>query len=431
DRVAHSIVTDLNAMAIRALLKGYWTTGNLNYLTEANQLFETLFQKNWDGDYGGWFTEVVDGEPYDPLDDEDVKYYKLAEIQFQMILALEDLYETTDSIYPVRIIIDTLELVLVHLWDVEDEGFSSNGNQRWEVFNEMWEFHYTTVQAQAVLGLERIWSYGLPIVTQVRISPTNPRPKDIIYFSVTAFDDDGIDFVFINYTMETGDNKTHGTLPLSAHPTIGRLYNNSMGYLENNTEVNFDVVANDTTGRMFVAGNYNFIVRLDTFAPTAELHAIYPTDEVRIGDDVVIDMETYEFPPQSLTVYCEFWWRLNSAAYTPENMTPMGFSGDSLIWRIDLGQFLADDRITFFCRVMDEAGNIGESRVYILTILGPKFNITPFTTFQIVAVIGLIAAPGVGYVYARNRKRDHSDAQREGKKAARKRARRRGPRRRG
>ncbi|MFW9964815.1 MAG: hypothetical protein ACFFCX_14700, partial [Candidatus Sifarchaeia archaeon] len=50
DRVAYSIVTDLNAMAIRALLKGYGTTGNTTYLTEANQLFETLFYKNWDGD---------------------------------------------------------------------------------------------------------------------------------------------------------------------------------------------------------------------------------------------------------------------------------------------------------------------------------------------------------------------------------------------
>lgn len=428
DRVAHSIVTDLNAMAIRALLKGYGITGNTTYLTEANQLFETLFYKNWDGDFGGWYTEVVNGEPYDPLDDEDVKYYKYSEIQFQMILALEALYEITDSIYPVRIIVDTLELVLGHLWDIEDEGFVSNGNQKWEVFNDEWELHYTTVQAQAVLGLERISSYGLPIVTRVRIWPTNPRPQDPIDFSVTAFDEDGIDFVFVNFTMETGDNITHGNLSLSAHPTIGNLYNSSMGTLQNGTEVNFDVVANDTTGRMFVAGNYHFLVRIDIWAPIAELHAIYPTDEVRVGDDVVIDMETYEFPIHSYTEYCELWWRLNSAVYIQQNMTPMGFSGDRLIWRIILGQFNTDDKIDFFCFVMDESGNIGESRLYVLTILGPAINITPFTAFQIVATISLIAAPGVGYAYARSRKRGYSDAQREGKKAARKRARRRGPR---
>ena len=430
DRVAHSIVTDLNAMAIRALLKGYGTTGNTTYLAEANQLFETLFYKNWDGDFGGWYAEVVNGEPYDPLDDEDVKYYKYSEIQFQMVLTLEALYETTDSIYPVRIIIDTLELVLGHLWDVEDEGFVSNGNQRWEVLNEEWGLHYTTVQAQAVIGLERMWGYGLPIVTHVRIFPTNPRPHDTIDFSVNAFDDDGIDFVFVNFTIETGDNVTYGTLPLSAHPSIGGLYNNSMGTLQNGTEVNFDVVANDTTGRMFVAGNYHFLVRLDIWAPIAELHAIYPTDEVRVGDDVVIDMETYEFPLHSHTEYCELWWRLNSAVFTQQNMTPMGFSGDRLIWRISLGQFNAGDKIDFFCFVMDESGNIGESRVYVLTILGPRVNVTPFSTFQIVATVGLIAAPGLGYAYARTRKRGYSDAQREGKKDARRRARRRGPRRR-
>ncbi len=347
-----------------------------------------------------------------------------------MILALEALYETTDSIYPIRLVVDILELVLGNMWDVADEGFVSVGNQKWEVLSEDWQIHYTSIQAQAVLGLERIWGYGLPIVTRVRITPTNPRPQDIIYFSATAFDDDGIDFVFINYTMETGNNMTYGTLPLSAHPTIGGLYNNTIGTLQNDTEVNFDVVANDTTGRMFVAGNYHFLVRIDTFAPIAELHAIYPTDEVRVGDEVVIDMETWEFPLHSYTEYCELWWRLNSAAFTKENMTPIGFSGERLIWRIILGEFDAGDKIDFFCFVEDESGNIGESRVYVLTILGPEVNVTPFTTFQIVATIGLIAAPGVGYAYAKTRKRGYSDAQREGKKAARKRARRRGPRRR-
>ncbi|MFW9806737.1 MAG: hypothetical protein ACFFFK_08420, partial [Candidatus Thorarchaeota archaeon] len=76
DRVARSIVTDINAMAIRTLIRGYEATGNSTYLDSANELFETLFQNNWDGENGGWYAEVVDGVPYDPLDDEDVKFYK-------------------------------------------------------------------------------------------------------------------------------------------------------------------------------------------------------------------------------------------------------------------------------------------------------------------------------------------------------------------
>ncbi len=92
-------------------------------------VFETLIDNNWDAESGGWFAEVVDGEPYDPLEDEDVKFYKYSEIQFQMIVALEDLYEATDSIYPIRMVIDTLELTLGHLWDPGVEGFVSNGNQ--------------------------------------------------------------------------------------------------------------------------------------------------------------------------------------------------------------------------------------------------------------------------------------------------------------
>ncbi len=426
DRVAHSIVTDLNAMAIRALVKGYETTGNTTYLSEAALVLEALITNNWDGESGGWFTETVDGEPYDPLEDEDVKYYKYSEIQFQMILALEEMYEATDSIYHVRLVIDTLDLVLGYLWDSVEEGFVTNSNQIWGVITPDWKIHYTAVQAQAVLSLERIWSYGLPIVNHVRISPTNPRPQDSIYFSVTALDDDGIDFVYVNYTMKVGSNETNGVLPLLANPQIGGVYNNSMEALEDTTEVNFEVYANDTTGRVFVAGYYYFIVRTDVFAPFAELHAIYPTSGVRAGDNVVIDIETYEFPEHSHTNYCEMWWRLNAATYTQENMTPIGVDGDRIIWRIDLGKFNGGDQIAFFCLVMDEAGNVGESRLYQITILGPVFNISPITAFQLVTAVSLVAAPGVGYVYVQRKKGRYRVAQREGKKDAKRRARQRG-----
>jgi len=430
DRVAYSVVTDINGLAIRALIKGYEVTGNTTYLDSANQVFETLFANNWDGDNGGWFAEVVDGEPYDPLDDEDVKYYKYSEIQFQMILALEDLYETTGSIYPIRIIIDTLELVLANLWDQEDEGFVSNSNQLWEVFADDWGIHYTIAQGQSILALERIWSYGLPIVTRIRITPTNPRPEDPIYFSAIAFDDDGIDSVYVNYSLRVGSNTTQGILPLSPHPTIIGLYNNSIGTLPDSCAVNFEVVANDTTGQVFVAGIYFFVVRIDIFPPLIDLYAIYPTEAVRVGDDVIIDMVTTEFPSHSSTNSCEIWWRLNSGAYTTENMTPIGFDGDSIIWRFDLGQFQENDKIGFFCLVTDESGNVGQTRLYLLTILGPEINITPISAFQIVAVIGLIGAPGLGYAYTKARRERYRKAQRDGKKEARKRARQRGSRRR-
>ncbi len=426
NRVAHSIVTDINAIAIRALVKCYDTTGNTTYLNMATEVFEVLVANNWDGESGGWFAETVDGEPYDPLEDEDVKYYKYSEIQFQMILALEDLYEATDSIFPIRMVIDTLELTIGYLWDIGIEGFVSNGNQIWAVITDDWRIHYTAVQAQAVIGLERIWKYGLPIVSHVRISPTNPRPEDPVNFMVTVIDDDGVDFVYVNYTMNFGGNATYDTFPLLANPEFGGLFNNSMGTLNDGTEVNFEIVANDTTGRSFIAGSYYFIVRTDTFAPNAELHAIYPTGNVRAGDNVVIDFETYEFPEQSHTVSCEIRWRMFDATYTAENMTPIGVENDKIIWRIELGQFNGGDQIAFFCLVMDEAGNVGESRLYQLTILNPVYNITPLTTYQVLAAVGLIAAPGVGYFYTQRKKGKYRKAQREGKKDAKRRARRRG-----
>ncbi len=426
DRVARSVVTDINAIAIRALLEGYTTTGNQTYLDTANDVYEALFEYSWDGANGGWYAETVDGEPYDPLDDEDVKFYKYSEIQFQMILTLADLYEVTDSIYPIRMIIDILELVLEHLWDLDYEGFVSNGNQIWDVIGEEWGVHYTTVQALAIISLERVWNYGLPIVSRVRINPTNPRPQDSIYFSATVIDDDGIDTVFINYTMSNGNNESIGIIPLLSHPTIGGVFNNTLEPLEDGTSVNFEVFANDTTGRVFIAGIYFFMVRIDTFPPIVELHATYPKDSIYAGDNVVIDIESYEFPEQSHTNSCEFIWRLFDTPYSYENMTPIGIIDGKIIWRIQLGSFNAGDQISFFSRVMDEAGNIGESRVYQLTILAPVYPISPINAFQLIAAAGLVAAPGVGYLYTKRRKSGYREAQREGKKEAKKRARQRG-----
>lgn len=429
-RPAHTIVTDINAIALRALVKCYETTGNTTYIDTAFDIFDAILANNWDTVEGGWFAETLDGIPFDPKFDEDVRYYKYSEIQFQIILALEDLYEATDSMFPIRMVIDTLELVLARLWEPVDEGFISNSNQEWAVINPLWEIHYTAVQAQAILSLERIWNYGLPIVSHVRISPTNPRPEDVITFAATALDADGIDSVYVNYTSTVGSNVTTGVLPLFASPSISGVYNNTIGVLEDDASVNFFVVANDTTGRVFIAGSYYFLVRADTFAPAAYLKTIYPVDEVRVGDEVIIDIETKEFPIHSHTTHCELWWRVNAGSFTPENMTLIGVDGDSLIWRINLGEFRGGDRIDFYCQVTDESGNVGGSILYQLTVLGPSTNFTPFSTFQILAAVGLISAPAIGYTYARMKKRDTGAAQREGKKAARKRARRRGPRRR-
>ncbi|MFW9786570.1 MAG: hypothetical protein ACFFE2_00565 [Candidatus Thorarchaeota archaeon] len=427
-RPGHTVVTDLNAIAIRALLKGYETTGDSSYLDLARDVFEALLANNWDQTSGGWFAEVLNGVPYDPNNDEDVKFYKYSEIQFQMILALEELYETTLDQFPLRLIIDTLELVLAKLWEPVDEGFVSNGNQDWDVIDPNWEIHYTAVQSQAVLVLERVWSYGLPFVSNVRIQPTNPRPQDLINFIATAHDEDGISLVYVNYTMNINGSETNGVLVLEPNPFAGGVFNSSMSNLPDQTSCNFIVVANDTTGREYVAGSYYFLVREDIYAPSVNLRAIYPTDEVRVGDDVIIDFNVVEFPSHSFVYDCQIWWRVNSGSFEIQNMTFMGVDQDNMVFRYNLGQFHRNDVVEFEGQCLDESGNLGISSRFKLTILGPKFVFTPTTLWQISLTIGLVAAPGIGYLYLRTRKRGYSEAQREGKKAAKRRARRRGPR---
>ncbi|MGY5860457.1 MAG: hypothetical protein RTU63_13890 [Candidatus Thorarchaeota archaeon] len=422
-REAHSIVTDINAIAMKALLKGYETTGNETYLTFTEDVFQALLQYNWDTVYGAWFAETLDSLPYDPNDDDDVKYFKYSEIQFQMVLALEKLYEVTSDQFPLRLVIDTLELVLAKLWEPADEGFVRNSDQEWRVLDDLWETHYTAVQGQAVLALDAIWGYGLPYVSNVRIQPTNPRPEDLINFIVTAHDADGIDTVYVNYTTIEGEIETQGILELIEHSVAGGIYNNSMEGLADQTVCNFIVVANDTTGREFIAGLYNFIVRVDVFAPVVTLEAIYPTDEVRIGDDVVIDLDVYEFPIQSFVYDCELWWRVNSGPFDQVNMTLIAISGDHLIFRHNLGQFQAGDQLEFEGHIEDEAGNIGISPRYRLTILGPLISVTPIEAWQLAMVAGLVGAPGIGYAYTRRKRSTYRTAQKEGKKDAKRRAR--------
>jgi hypothetical protein len=429
-RPGDTVVTDLNAIAIRALLRGYNTTGNSTYLDFAWDVFTALLEYSWDSALGGWFTETLDGLPYDPLDDEDVKYFKVSEIQLQMILTLEDLYEVSLDQFPLRMAIDTFDLVLGNLWEPIDEGFVRNGNQEWDVLDFDWEVHFTTVQCQAIISLNTMWAYGLPYVSNVRIQPISPRPQDTIDFIATAQDADGIDIVYVNYTLSVNGTETNDILLLPENPLAGGVYNNSIPALANNTRCNFIVVANDTTGREFIAGSYFFIVSTDNFAPVITLRAIYPTDEVRVGDDVVIDLEVYEYPLHSFVWTCELWWRVNSGAFSSVNMTLLGADGDHLVYRHNLGQFHAGDSLEFEGHIEDEAGNIGISQRFRLTILGPRQAVTPLAAWQVIATVGLIAAPGIGYMWARGRSRGYSEAQKQGKKEAKRRARRRGPRRR-
>ncbi|MFX1368562.1 MAG: hypothetical protein ACFFAY_08200, partial [Promethearchaeota archaeon] len=201
-RPAETVVTDLNAIAIRALLRGYEITENETYLQTAREAIFVLLNYNWDQEKGAFFAETLEGLPYDPLDDEDVKFYKYSEIQFQMVLALEGLYEFTLDTFYIQLTIDTLDIVIAKLWDSEFGGFWKNGDRESLVYSQSWKTHLAAVQGLAVLALERVWSFGLPIISNVRVSPTNPRPTDDITFLVTATDADGIDMVYANMSIE-------------------------------------------------------------------------------------------------------------------------------------------------------------------------------------------------------------------------------------
>lgn len=378
---------------------------------------------NWDDEYGGWYEETLNGAPFDPLDDEDVKFYKYSEIQFQVIRTIVDLYEITDDLFYIRIMGDVLDLVLNNLWDIQYGGFYQNGNQEWECFSEEWQWHHMAIQGQSILALEKIWSYGLPIIGDTRINPVSPRPEDDVLVSTTAIDNDGIDTVYVNYTSDLDGVLTTGIIVLSPHPEIGGVYNSTFGFLNDSTRVNFYVIANDTLGHDFVAGSFYFIVRADIYAPVVELRRIYPS-EIRAGDLVRLEFGTYEFPLHSETECCTLHWKLNDAEYTEVNMTWVDVDGDYKVWQIDLGRFQGGDVVSYYSMAVDETGNWGISGYYRLTILNPIDFITPLAAWQILATIGLISAPGAGFAYVWSRKRYAREEQRTLKKAARKRGRR-------
>ncbi len=422
-RPAEVVISDINAIALRALLKAYTTTSNTSYLEYAQETFDAILQHNWDTQDGGWFAETLNGEPFDPLDDEDVKYYKYTEIQFQMSDALMQMYELTGTTFYVRIVIDTIELVLSHLWDKAYGGFVQNGNQEWASFSDDWKIHFTAVQCMAILGLYRMWSYGLPIISYVRINPGSPRPSDEIFISSLVQDTDGIDCVFINYTIVLGEETTSGTLDLEPNSEAAGVYNNTLGFLNDSAQVSFYVYANDTTGVSFVAGLYYFVVRADIWEPAILLRQIYP-EEVRAGDEVILEFETYEFPLHSALVSCVLNWKVNDAAFTEVNLTLYGFEEDYLIWRVNLGSFQPGDVVSYYVVAVDESGNTGISAYYRLTIKDPSTNMTPIQTWQIVAIVGSISLPGFGYAYIRSRRKYANEQQRILKKEARKRGRR-------
>ncbi|MFW9909417.1 MAG: hypothetical protein ACFFEF_12655 [Candidatus Thorarchaeota archaeon] len=421
-RPGNTVVSDVNAIAIRALLRAYNVTGNSTYLALAETTIDALMNYSWDDEKGGFFAETLYGEPFDPLDDEDVKLYKYSEIQFQLVITMEELYELTSNLFFIRISIDVLDLVLSRLWDVEYGGFIQNANGDWESFTDDWKWHHTSNQALSVLALQRMWRYGLPIISSVRINPVSPRPTDDVWVSATALDNDGIDMVYVNYTCEIGEASSEGSLQLAPNPEIGGLYNSTFGTFNDTARVNFYVIANDTLGNAYVAGVYYFIVRADNFEPLIELRRIYP-DVVHGGDIVRLEFGTYEFPIHSATLCCTLYWKLGAAAYAPINTTLVGVDENNLVWQIDLGPFQAGDVISYYCMAVDETGNWGVSPFYRLTITDVTY-ISPLAAWQIVATIGLVSAPGAGVAYVWSKKRFAREQQRTLKKEARKRGRR-------
>ncbi len=423
ERPGNVVISDIDAIAMRALLKAYEVTGNSTFLANAETLVRALLEHNWDTENGGWYAETLHGEPYDPLNDKDVKYYKYAEIQFQVVFSLEELYELTDEEQYIQLVIDTLELILANLWDIEDGGFMQNGNRKWETLSQDWQVHNTAVQGQAILALEQIWSYGLPIISYVRINPVSPRPNDEILVSAVISDPDGIDQAYVNYTMTLGNNVTTGILPLLPNPQVKGIFNNTFGYLNDSTRVNFFVFANDSLGNDFIAGSYYFVVREDVFPPTITLRAIYPS-EVKEGDEVILEFGTQEFPIHSSIVSCVLFWKVNDGFYQQTNMTLVGVDDKSLVWRINIGSFNGGDVISYFCQATDESGNTGTSIYYKLTVIGPSVTFTPVAPWQVVAVVGLVSAPGFGFAYVWSRRKLVAKKQRMLKKEARRRGRR-------
>lgn len=419
------VVTDVNAIALRACLKAYNVTGNATYLTFAEDTFNALLQHNWDTANGGWYEETLDGVPYAPVpyNTEDEMYYKYSEIQFQMALTMEQLYEITHDTFYIRLTIDTLDLVLSNLWDPTYGGFYQNGNQQWLAIGQEWHIHLLGVQGLGILALQKIWSFGLPIISYVSVNPSNPRPQDPVSVSALVSDPDGVDCVYINYTMTLGTNITTGVMYLEPTPSAGGLYNNTFGPLNDTTQVNFFVYANDTTGMAFVAGSYFFVVRHDIWPPAINLRGIYPTNATA-GQDITLRFGTYEFPLNSITECCTLFWAVNGGAFHSVNMTLIGYDANYLVWETDIGSFNAGDVITYYCMSCDEAGLWGASPYYKLTIPGPVVNLSPFGWWQLVAIFGAVAAPGFGAAYVYSRKKHSGEKQRTLKKEAKKRGQR-------
>ncbi len=423
ERSAESVQSDINAIALRTFVKAYTDTGNSSYLNFAMDTRNALLRFSWDQLYGGWFAETLSGEPYDPVFDEDVRYYKYAEVQFQAVMALGSIYEITKEYDNIQLIFDTLE-ISTKMWDYPIGGFVQNTNRNGEFLNVEWQIHLTAIQNQAILAFERIWSYGLPVVSYVQVAPTNPRPEDEVFISTIALDDDGIDIVMVNYTVTVGSTDTDVSVSLLPNPEVGGVYNTSIGTLPDAANVNFFIIANDTIGNQFVAGIYHFAVRADIWEPVVHYRTVYPSANPQPGETVIVEIGTYEFPTHCGITCCTLYWRLNEGEFTAMNMTAVGIDEDYIVWQCVLGVFNVGDEISLYCIAEDEDGNVGQSRYATIKIQSPVSTVTPVGLYQFAMIVGLAAAPAgyVGYKYL-GRKRVMGEERRL-KKEAKKRARR-------
>ncbi|MFQ6125087.1 MAG: AGE family epimerase/isomerase [Candidatus Heimdallarchaeota archaeon] len=379
--------TVTQALMIRALSEMYHKINDKRYLDYINKTISFSLSHLRDPNNGGFFAHTSEDGL---IVDETMS--KASSKQFYMILALLEAFKVYRELshntevpgafeyanYLFRIILETLEFVIKHFWDVEYKGFYIAHDMMGEIQNTN---KFAIPQALGVEILLKTLNTGNSVVTNLQWHPITPTPLDKITISVSAFGLSPIECVILRYNL----NDNMATQSILMEPTqAAYTYEAEIGPFLNGTLVRIVVWANNSMGEEFSRKFYEFIVTEDQMGPSIHISEVKPPTPQAL-EPVEITVHVVDDRPQIDVRNVTIHYRINGGKW--EMLALSQINGN--LFNITIGPFPGDSTVEFYFTAYDFFGNSGVTDVMTFEIPQEQRTIGSFEGF--IAIIALVS----------------------------------------
>lgn len=391
----HSADIFSNSLVLEFLAHLYNVTKEEKYFDDFLSLLNNILGNFWDDLFGSFF------KTYSYLDPEARDKNKHTERQFYVIRALDNAYKLTNNSLFYNLIFDMMEFLTNNLYDDDNFGYYQQVYQDGTEGPPYWNDKYAVTQSLAIYSFANLWLYSKPGVLNGIWTPSTPLAnQDSVTISVAAFDSDGLSNVIFNYSM---NNKPYQLVEMVPNRLIGNIFETELVTQPEGTEVNFNIIVNDTLGNIIVRGSYFFLWQVDTWAPQISIISINPGIEIPVERNFSIIVTAQDVPSQGSVEYVRMYYHRTNEPIKTISLKKM--KEGTYYWEATFPDGISTPgSYSYYFEAIDSRGNLGFSYTSSFSILGY------LETLPISLVIGallfvIVIVPAGLYTYVEFKKK--------------------------